>query len=483
MTSTAVAYAHAVRVQAGGEKMAGASGFVRRATTRTAYGPMPPVIEDKSLRCPWFWKYQDRVRWLYKHTITEVSVAIFIGANFLTNIVEATIDPQKDKHQGVFQIFELIFNIAFTIELSVNLYAFWFAPFWKSGWNVFDFLVVTIGLLTTFKVPLPGPFTLLRMMRAFRVFRLFKRVPSLKKIMDSLAKAIPGVVNAFIIQILVMCIYAILAVEFWSTWGQGGTFLNERGVSIRLTTSRGQDYGYEYFGNFPKSMYTMFQVLTGDSWSEAVARFALHTNEMHISLGVALFYVTFVILNAVILINVVVAVLLEKMVDNGEEADSGAAAPPAPPAPGTPSTVATPSCSVADAETPSCVVAPMDLSTPASEAERSPDGAAEAGAEASAARGRGHPPSRSAKALHVEVTCIRQEVDDLKQQLAMVLTALTASTHNGCTTNGHSLKDKALPHAEEEKQEGVEPSVHAERTKAYLEVPDQNNDDANSCIS
>lgn len=59
-----------------------------------------------------------------------------------------------------------------------------------------------------FKYPLsPG---LLRMMRAFRVFRLFKRVESLRKIMQSLSRAVPGVANAFFIQVLVMSIYAIL---------------------------------------------------------------------------------------------------------------------------------------------------------------------------------------------------------------------------------------------------------------------------------
>jgi hypothetical protein len=423
--------------------------------------------------CPWLWKYQARVRWLYKHTFTEVTVAIVIGANFLTNIVEATFDPQKTKYGKTFGGLDLFYNIVFTVELAINLYAFWFTPFWKSGWNVFDFLVVTIGLLTTFEVPLPGPFTLLRMMRAFRVFRLFKRVPSLKKIMDSLAKAIPGVVNAFIIQILVMCIYAILAVEFWADYGQGGTFINENGAAIELRTSRGQDYGFEYFGNFPKAMYTMFQVLTGDSWSEAVARFALHTNQVHISIGVAVFYVTFVILNAVVLINVVVAVLLEKMVDGGpaeEESNAPPSAVPGPPHSSTSSIVATPSGgpTVGMDAGSSRMVAPGELSA---EDFGSAKGAAEA---TSAARGREDVSARSAKALHVEVSCIRQEVDDLKQHLSMVLRVLTASAQNGCSTNGHSVQEQASTPTQNQV-----PSVNLEHKKACLELTDQNNGDGN----
>merc|ERR1719456_790995 len=94
--------------------------------------------------------------------------------------------------------------------------------------------------------------------------------------MVSLAKAIPGVINAFIIQAIVMCIYAMLATEFFRTYAEDGEFLNEQGHNVSLETSRGQTFGWEYFGNFPKSLYTMFQVLSTDSWSEAIARPLVH---------------------------------------------------------------------------------------------------------------------------------------------------------------------------------------------------------------
>merc|ERR1712070_910300 len=107
--------------------------------------------------------------------------------------------------------FEFFYNVAFTIELCMNMYGFWLFKFWGDAWNVFDFVVVTVGVFGVFKVDL-GPLSMLRMLRAFRVFRLFKRVKSLKKILISLTKAIPGVANAFLIMTIVMCIYAILAV-------------------------------------------------------------------------------------------------------------------------------------------------------------------------------------------------------------------------------------------------------------------------------
>ena len=93
-------------------------------------------------------------------------------------------------------------------------------------------------------------------------------------------------------------------------------------------TARGNEWGHEYFGTFGKSLFTLFQVLTGDSWAEAIGRPLL---EGWFPMSTALFFVSFILLHSVVLINVVVAVLLEKMVDEtdgGEEPDAPPAATP-----------------------------------------------------------------------------------------------------------------------------------------------------------
>eukprot|EP00435_Cladocopium_sp_Y103_P007163 s104_g2.t1 len=243
------------------------------------------------------------------------------------------IDPEGDQHPGVWLGFDIFFNVSFTIELMWNMYSFWLCRFWKSAWNIFDVVVVTIGLMNYVLPDLPGPLGLLRMMRAFRVFRLFKRVESLRKIMQSLSKAVPGVANAFFIQVLVMSIYAILGVEFFMNYGETGSYTNELGEIVEITTARDLQYGYEYFGNFGKALFTMFQVLTGESWSEVVTRPMNPTQ----AIGVSFFFVSFNLINGIVLINVAIAVLLEKMVDDEsdkhhhvvqEESDSEPQVPP-----------------------------------------------------------------------------------------------------------------------------------------------------------
>lgn len=227
--------------------------------------------EVPSRSCCGIWRHQPHVRKFYANNRTQILVAALIVSNFIMNLAEGTIDPRRAKQYKIFIFCEHFFMIAFTVELVINMYAYWCCKFWRNPWNIFDFVVVTIGILVAFDVPL-GPLRMLRMIRAFRVFRLFKRIESLRKILDSLWGAVPGVCNAFVILFLFMSIYAILAVDLFSNYGRGGQMRNEFGTEIALLTARDQEYGYEYFGTFPKALFTMFQVLTGESWSEAVAR-------------------------------------------------------------------------------------------------------------------------------------------------------------------------------------------------------------------
>jgi len=236
-----------------------------------------------------------------------------------------------------FEVFELVFNVLFTVELVINMYAHWFWLFWFSSWNVFDVVVVSIGVITTMKIELPPGFSLLRMVRAFRVFRLFRRVHSLNKIIVSIVHAIPGMMNAFLILAIIMSIYGILAVEFYRSIGVG--CLDLRSDVAWLTTAREVCWGFEYFGTFLNSLYTFFQVMTGESWSEAVARPAIWAfqgdnagDQVRSSSGGG-YFVSFFIITAFVMTNVVVAVLLDKMVDPDVAAAAQAAHPDHEPSP------------------------------------------------------------------------------------------------------------------------------------------------------
>ncbi|CAE7209867.1 CACNA1I [Symbiodinium microadriaticum] len=316
-----------------------------------------------------FWRYQRQSAAAYTGLRVQLTVAALIAGNFLMNVIEKWIDPDGDTYPDLWVGADIFFNVSFAIELVWNMYSFWLWRFWKSAWNVFDVIVVTIGLMNLALPNLPGPLhdegfsgckKLCKVqhrrpataIEAFRVFRLFKRVEprrpeSLHKIIKSLSRAVPGVANAFLILLLVMSIYAILGVEFFGTYANGGNYTNEFDEVVEIITARELQFGYENFGSFHLSLFTMFQVLTGESWSEVITRPMLHTTDVTQApfweaieecrekepfFCVSLFFVSFNLVNGVVLINVVIAVLLEKMVDDekhdapAEEGDQEASA-------------------------------------------------------------------------------------------------------------------------------------------------------------
>mmetsp|Transcript_96101 Transcript_96101/g.150342 ORF Transcript_96101/g.150342 Transcript_96101/m.150342 type:complete len:357 (+) Transcript_96101:3-1073(+) len=216
-------------------------------------------------------------------------------------------------------VLEDCFNVLFFLELLVNAYGLWMRPFFQSWWNWFDLLVVSIGVLDSCRVPLPGPMKLIRMLRAFRVFRLFGRIQSLKKILVMIHSAIPGVGAAFMLNTIMLCIYAVLAVDFFKDIHRD--CMEPEVPFPGAITTRGKCFGEDYYGTFFRSLYTLFQILTGESWSEAGVRPVLHfyENSWMASGGSAFFFISFILINAVVLLNVVVAVLIEGMNGNDEE--------------------------------------------------------------------------------------------------------------------------------------------------------------------
>ena len=259
-------------------------------------GPRRPKKPKEPTHGPPVLPHQLEIYNLYHSQKVQVGVAVLIVLNFLFSCVEKEIDPYPldiQKHKGVWKWGAFVFNIVFLFELIANFYGgIYWRSWFKSGWNVFDLLIVTLGTVSILETLadttiLPKSLSLLRPFRAFRVFRLFKRVPSLNKIMVALGKAIPGVSNAFLIMVIIMMIYAILAVEFFSQFGKEGTYTTQQdhanrdvdadwatvcgeggenatcytyeNATVTSLTARGYTFGEEYYGTFMRALYTLFQ--------------------------------------------------------------------------------------------------------------------------------------------------------------------------------------------------------------------------------
>jgi hypothetical protein len=133
----------------------------------------------------------------------------------------------------------------------------------------------------------------------------------------------------------IMAIYAILGVEYFSNFGltegcnDGDSYCYQtrlqvgvppdaifESANVTSMSARSLPYGYEYYGSFSRALYTLFQVLTGESWAEAVARPLVFGSdkESQPSWFVGLYFATFILLTQIVLVNVVVAVLLDQFV-------------------------------------------------------------------------------------------------------------------------------------------------------------------------
>ncbi|KAK3284726.1 hypothetical protein CYMTET_7642 [Cymbomonas tetramitiformis] len=237
---------------------------------------------------------------LYQSDLCQILLAILIFANFIVTAAEKQLGKHTDDY-GIFGGFEWFFTVIFAIELLFNMYGNWFFQFYHSPWNWFDFTVVTVSLVSLAVEDLPG-ISILRLLRAFRVFRLFKRLESLRRIVVALESSIPGCLNAFGILIIVSAIYSILGVEFFG--------------DVEFASD------YPYYNTFLNAMLTQFQVMSGDSWAENIARPCIK----HYDVGffAAMFFVSYILIADLLLVNVVVAVLMEKFcATNDAENDIG----------------------------------------------------------------------------------------------------------------------------------------------------------------
>jgi voltage-gated sodium channel len=163
----------------------------------------------------------------------------------------------------------------FVIEIALRLIAHRLAYF-RDPWNVFDFLVVAIALL-----PASGPLAVLRALRVLRVLRLITLVPSMKRVVGGLLSALPGLGSVSAIICLIFYVAAVIATKLF-----GAAFP-------------------AWFGTLGNSAFTLFQVMTLESWAMGIVR-----PVMEIYPQAWLFFLIFILASTFTLLNLFIAVIV-----------------------------------------------------------------------------------------------------------------------------------------------------------------------------
>jgi voltage-gated sodium channel len=144
---------------------------------------------------------------------------------------------------------------------------------------VFDFAVVAIAL-----VPATGPLAVLRALRVLRVLRMLTIVPSMRRVVGALLSAVPGLSSIALVLLLVFYVFGVIATHLF-----GALFP-------------------DWFGHLGRSLYTLFQVMTLESWSMGIAR-----PVMEQAPWAWVFFIVFILFATFTMLNLFIAIIVNAM--------------------------------------------------------------------------------------------------------------------------------------------------------------------------
>ena len=177
----------------------------------------------------------------------------------------------------------------FVAELLAKLYANRLS-FFRSGWNIFDFIIVGIALM-------PGAegLSVLRALRILRVLRVISVAPRLRRVVEGFVTALPGMGSVFVLMALIFYIGAVMATKLF-----------------------GESFP-DWFGTLGLSAYSLFQIMTLESWSMGIVRPVMETFPY-----AWLFFVPFIMVTTFAVVNLLVGLIVNSMQDAHAEETNAA---------------------------------------------------------------------------------------------------------------------------------------------------------------
>ena len=184
---------------------------------------------------------RDRVEALITSRRFELAITAIIILNAITLGLE-TSDAAMAAFGPVLLLIDRVVLWIFVVELALRFYVYR-TRFFHDPWRVFDFVIVGIALM-----PATGSLSVLRALRILRVLRLVSMVPSLRRVVGGLIAALPGMGSITVLLTLIFYVFSVIATKLY-----GEAFP-------------------EWFGTLPASAYSLFQIMTLESWSMGIVR-------------------------------------------------------------------------------------------------------------------------------------------------------------------------------------------------------------------
>lgn len=207
--------------------------------------------------------------------------AVLLGMETSPRIMAAAGDPIRLADRAILAVF--------VAEIAIRLFVHRLA-FFRDPWSLFDFAVVSIAL-----VPATGQFSVLRALRVLRILRVLTIVPSMRRVVGALLGAVPGLLSIGMVLVLIYYVCAVIATNLF-----GEAFP-------------------AWFGNLGRSLYSLFQVMTLESWSMGIARPVMAQFPYAWA-----FFIPFILIATFTMLNLFIGVIVDAMqtVSDAEHADT-----------------------------------------------------------------------------------------------------------------------------------------------------------------
>lgn len=189
-----------------------------------------------------------------------------------------TIPSVMDEYGYWIDLFDSMILVLFVIEIALKILLYR-TKFVKDPWNLFDFFIVAMSI-----APAAGSFSIFRTLRIVRTLRLLKSLPRLRLIIESLLQSVPSISWIVVLLGIVYYIFAVIGVNMFGA-------------------------GYpEYFGDLGTSVFTLFQIMTLESWSSAIARPIMDGVPFS-----AIYFVVFILIATYTTLNIFIAIVVNTM--------------------------------------------------------------------------------------------------------------------------------------------------------------------------
>ncbi|KAJ57126.1 voltage-gated sodium channel [Actibacterium mucosum KCTC 23349] len=226
--------------------------------------------------------------------LDEVLKGTFVQ-NFIISVIVAnavilgleTSAVITERFGGLLKALDAVCLAIFVAEILAKIYARGLR-FFRDPWGLFDFFIVSIAL-----IPATQGFSVLRALRILRVLRVITVAPRLRRVVEGFITALPGMGSVFLLMTLIFYIGAVMATKLFGT-----TFP-------------------EWFGTLGRSGYSLFQIMTLESWSMGIVR-----PVMEVFPWAWAFFVPFIMVTTFAVVNLLVGLIVNSMQDAHHEEDA-----------------------------------------------------------------------------------------------------------------------------------------------------------------